>query len=106
MEQVIGVATFLLSPFIGPVLGPIVGGYVTETVGWRWTIWILMIFAGIILPIQMLAPETYGPILLYRKAKRLEKQGVNVVPPKFHKFSSVLATALKRPPRILLILTF
>jgi MFS family permease len=106
MEQVIGVSAFLLSPFIGPVLGPIVGGYVTQSVGWRWTIWILMIVAGVVLPFQLLAPETYGPIILYRKAKRLEKQGVNVVPPKFHKFSTVLATALKRPPRIILLLTF
>src|SRR5271154_19986 len=98
MEQVIGVSVFLLSPFIGPVLGPIVGGYVTQAVGWRWTIWILMILAGVVLPFQVLAPETYAPIILYRKAKRLEKQGLNVVPPKFNKFSTVLATALKRPP--------
>lgn len=64
-----------------------------------------MIFAGVILVIQILAPETYGPILLYRKAKRLEREGANVVPPKFHKFSVVLATALKRPPRTALLLT-
>ena len=99
MEQVIGVATFLVSPFIGPVLGPIVGGYVIENVGWRWTIWILMIFAGVVLPFQISAPETYAPILLYRKAKRLEKEGKNVVPPKFHPFRQVLMTAIKRPPR-------
>ena len=94
-----GVSTFLVSPFIGPVLGPIIGGYVTETVGWRWTIWILMIFAACVLPFQIMAPETYGPILLYRKAKRLEKEGKNVVPPKFHPFRQVLIIALKRPPR-------
>jgi len=99
LEQVKGVSVFLISPFIGPVLGPIVGGYVIEAVGWRWTIWILMIFAALVLPFQIMTPETYGPILLYRKAKRLEKEGKNVIPPKFHPFRQVLVTALKRPPR-------
>jgi len=86
---------------VGPVLGPIVGGYVTETVGWRWTIWVVMIFSGVVFVLQCLAPETYGPILLYRKAIRLEKEGVNVLPPKTRPFSEILATALKRPPRML-----
>ena len=95
---------FLISPFVGPVLGPIVGGYVTETIGWRWTIWILMIFSGCIWPLQVFAPETYAPYVLYRKAKRLQKAGHNVLPPKFRPFRSVLATALKRPPRIFLVL--
>jgi MFS family permease len=81
------------------VLGPIVGGYVSETIGWRWTIWILMIFAGCIWPLQVFSPETYAPYILYRKAKRLQKAGENILPPKFRPFSAVLATALKRPPR-------
>jgi MFS family permease len=89
----------LISPFLGPALGPIVGGYVTETVGWKWTIWIIMIFAGFVLPFQILAPETYAPYLLFKKAKRLQKQGRNVVPPKFRPFTEVLVVALKRPPR-------
>jgi len=58
-----------------------------------------MIVAGCVLPLQIMAPETYGPILLYRKAKRLQKEGHNVVPPPSRKFSTILATALKRPPR-------
>jgi MFS family permease len=96
----VGVSVFLISPFVGPVLGPIVGGYVTETIGWRWTIWILMIFSGCIWPLQVLAPETYAPYILYKKAKRLQKAGHNVLPPKFNPFRKVLATALKRPPRM------
>jgi MFS family permease len=98
-EQVVGVSVFLISPFLGPVLGPIVGGYVIENVGWRWTIWILMIFAGAVLPLQILSPETYAPVLLYQKAKRMQKEGYNVCPPKTRPFRVILATALKRPPR-------
>jgi MFS family permease len=99
LEQVIGVAVFLISPFVGPVLGPIVGGYVIETVGWRWTIWILMIFSFCVWILQWFAPETYSPYILYRKAKRLQKAGEHVVPPKTRPFRLILATALKRPPR-------
>ena len=96
---------FLISPFVGPVLGPIVGGYITESIGWRWTIWVLMIFAGLVLPFQAFAPETYGPFLLYKKAKRLQKAGENILPPKIRPFSSILATALKRPPRTFFLST-
>lgn len=100
-DQVVAVAVFLISPFVGPVLGPIVGGYVIETIGWRWTIWILMIFAGVILPLQILSPETYAPILLYRKAKRMQKEGHNILPPKTRPLHVIIVTALKRPLRTL-----
>jgi MFS family permease len=101
LEQVIGISVFLISPFVGPVLGPIVGGFVTETIGWRWTIWILLIFAACVVPFQILAPETYGPFILTKKAKRLQKEGKNVIPPKSRRFAAVMAIALKRPPRML-----
>ena len=58
-----------------------------------------MIFSACVLPLQLFAPETYAPILLYRKAKRLEKAGADASPPKFRPFRSVLAIAVKRPPR-------
>jgi DHA1 family multidrug resistance protein-like MFS transporter len=58
-----------------------------------------MIFAGCVFPFMIFAPETYAPIILYRKAKRLQKEGVNVVPPRMRPFKTILATAVKRPPR-------
>ncbi|KAJ8094493.1 hypothetical protein AAF712_012803 [Marasmius tenuissimus] len=74
-----GLATSLFSAtiFIGPVAGPIVGGYISQsnTVSWRWIIWIMMIFAGVgAFASWTLLPETYAPILLLRKAQRLRKQ--------------------------------
>ena len=99
VEQLIAFVIFLIGPFLGPVLGPIVGGYVIENVGWRWTIWINMIFAGVLLTLQIAAPETYAPILLHRKAKRLQNQGVNVVAPPIQPFRTAFIIAIKRPPR-------
>lgn len=41
--------------------------------GWRWVFWIGLIFAGATLPILIFLPETYGPVLLAKRAARLRK---------------------------------
>jgi len=66
---------FVACVFIGPVLGPIVGGYVVEShLGWRWVFWLMMIFAGLCTTIMFLTlPETFGPVILQKKAKNLRK---------------------------------
>lgn len=59
---------------MGPTIGPIVGGFVGETVGWRWIEGIMAIFTGVIwLAGGILVPETYGPVLLRARAARLSK---------------------------------
>ncbi|KAF8629483.1 hypothetical protein AX15_003416 [Amanita polypyramis BW_CC] len=72
-----GLATSLFTAgvFFGPVMGPIVSGYIIESgVSWRWVYWVMMIFAGVCTIIMiLLIPETYAPVLLSRKAKRLRK---------------------------------
>ncbi|KAK4048781.1 hypothetical protein OIV83_004547 [Microbotryomycetes sp. JL201] len=67
---------FSASVFIGPVVGPIIGGFVTESyLGWRWTFWIIGIWALTAWAlIVLLLPETYHPKLLAKKAHRLRKQ--------------------------------
>ncbi|EST05463.1 Major facilitator superfamily [Kalmanozyma brasiliensis GHG001] len=66
---------FSCAVFIGPVLGPIIGGFVTQSyLGWRWVFWVMMIFAALCwVMILMFMPETFAPVLLMRKAKRLRK---------------------------------
>jgi MFS transporter, DHA1 family, multidrug resistance protein len=72
-----GAATslFTVCVFLGPVMGPIVGGYVSQShLGWRWVFWVMMIFAGFCSLLALVAlPETYPPVLLANKAKRLRK---------------------------------
>jgi MFS family permease len=57
----------------GPLAGPIASGYVS-VVSWRWSYWILLIIAGATWPFLILMPETYGPVILKRKAKALRKK--------------------------------
>ncbi|KAF5535205.1 major facilitator superfamily transporter [Fusarium phyllophilum] len=64
------ISTFV--PLLGPALGPIVGGAVTQTVGWRWTFWVLSIFDGILVVIALFVfNESYEVVLLETRAARL-----------------------------------
>ncbi|KAM9914834.1 hypothetical protein OXX69_000274 [Metschnikowia pulcherrima] len=62
-------ALFCLSPFLGPVIGPIIGGFVAENKGWRWTMWVSMMFYGAMLPAVLWCPETFKPAILKKRAK-------------------------------------
>nr|KMM72067.1 vitamin B6 transporter bsu1 [Coccidioides posadasii RMSCC 3488] len=72
-------ATFASSTFIGPIAGPIVGGFIVHShLGWRWTAWITLILKAVIGCICVLTiPETFGPLLLQRRAARLRKETGN-----------------------------
>lgn len=37
------IAIWALGPLMGPVVGPIAGGFVSQSLGWRWVFWILAI---------------------------------------------------------------
>lgn len=64
---------FTVCPFIGPVLGPAVGGFINQFTTWRWSFYVLLIWAGITLVSVLLVPETFHPVLLARKAVLLRK---------------------------------
>lgn len=65
-------------PLIGPVVGPVIGGYLTERAGWRWAFWLSAI-TGAICELGFLAffRETYEPIIVRDKARRLRKETGN-----------------------------
>ncbi|KIK64990.1 hypothetical protein GYMLUDRAFT_160423 [Collybiopsis luxurians FD-317 M1] len=62
--------------FLGPSLGPLIGGFVADShLGWEWIYWIMMMMAGAGTFYTFLClPETYGPVLLARKARRLREE--------------------------------
>ncbi|KAI0257436.1 major facilitator superfamily domain-containing protein [Lactifluus subvellereus] len=66
---------FAVSPFAGPALGPVVAGWMAVSgVSWRWLFWVLTMFASLCLVLVLFTvPETYGPVLLVKKARRIRK---------------------------------
>jgi len=97
---------FMTATTWGPLIGPIVSGFVGQSLGWRWTYWIALIFAGANWPILIAMPETYGPIILKRRAQRLRKKEDNpniVAPIELEKtdIKALMTTVLTRPLRMI-----
>ena len=56
-------------------VGPIIGGFINQYTNWRWTFYVLLIWSGVNLGmIAFLVPETYHPVLLRQKARRLRRE--------------------------------
>jgi MFS family permease len=69
-------AAFMSITCFGPTIGPVVSGYISP-ISWRWSFWVGLIIAGATWIPLFLTPETYGPVLLKRRAQRLRKETGN-----------------------------
>ncbi|KAI0807268.1 MFS general substrate transporter [Fomes fomentarius] len=94
------------APWMGPVLGPIVGGWVSQSrLGWRFTFWIMFIVSALnALACMFITPETFGPVLLRRRARKLTKSsGGEIIYISKHdinrsqSFASILKRDMGRP---------
>jgi MFS transporter, DHA1 family, multidrug resistance protein len=48
---------------------------VESGLSWRWVFWVMMIFAGVCTIITIIfLPETYAPVILGKKVKKLRKE--------------------------------
>lgn len=73
-QRGLALCLFAAAPFMGPVIGPIVGGFLGMNAGWRWVEGLLAAFSGLLWIIMtLLVPETYHPVLLRQRAKRLSQ---------------------------------
>ncbi|GAM38655.1 hypothetical protein TCE0_033f09553 [Talaromyces pinophilus] len=95
---------FAGAPFLGPTLGPIIGGFLGENAGWVWVQGFLATFTGLIWIVEALViPETYGPVLLRKRAAKLSNITGKVYVSTFDLESpqitttEAFATALGRP---------
>ncbi|EKG15179.1 Major facilitator superfamily [Macrophomina phaseolina MS6] len=99
---------FAMGPLMGPVLGPLMSGFIAQYLDWRWVFRVLCIATGVMtIVLYFVMTETYGPVLLKRKAARLRKETGN---PDLHtklEASGVsplasLWMALQRPTKMLI----
>ncbi|KAA8565599.1 hypothetical protein EYC84_009451 [Monilinia fructicola] len=66
---------YTASPFIGPSFGPLISGFINQYTDWRWTFYVLIIWSACNLGlIFFLVPETYHPVVLKAKARKLRKE--------------------------------
>ncbi|KAG7896533.1 hypothetical protein KL905_004515 [Ogataea polymorpha] len=72
------IAYFAAAPYGGPVIGPLVAGFITRYSGRLELIfWVNFAFSGFMWIVASLIPETYAPVILKRRAKRLRKETGN-----------------------------
>jgi MFS family permease len=72
------VAVFSLGPPIAPTVAPIIAGFISLRTTWRWVMWVLVFATGFTFVFGMIfLSETFPPIILGRKAKKLRKETGN-----------------------------
>ncbi|KAF2684156.1 MFS general substrate transporter [Lentithecium fluviatile CBS 122367] len=96
-----------IAVIVGPLIAPIVGGALVvsaEGVGWRWTEYITGIILGVALVASVIwIDESFAPVLLARKAKRLRFETENWA---LHSQSEKSSGSMKALARKYLIVPF
>lgn len=105
-ERGLAIALFAMAPYGGAVLGPLIGGFVGEGAGWRAIFWVNLGFAGLMLILTSLIPETYVPTILRRRAIKLRAETGDdtfVTEQEVHKrpLSEIIVETLIRPFQML-----
>lgn len=108
-ERGMAIAFFAAAPYCGPVIGPIVCGWINvATHRLDLFFWVNLAFAGTILILVGLIPETYAPVILRRRAAKIRKAtgDMNIITEQEKvtlTFHEIVRTSLIRP--IIMILT-
>lgn len=92
-------AAFLLAGSLGSPIGPIISGLV-EKLSWRWSFWIGLAIGGVGLPLVLLLPETFLPVLRRRldASTRMENTPATELYGKdHHRLTSELKVVFARP---------
>ncbi|KAI0460190.1 major facilitator superfamily domain-containing protein [Xylaria acuta] len=98
---------YSLAPLLGPAIGPIAGAFIAQNTTWRWAFYATTIADALIQGAGVFfLRETYGPVLLLWKKKRLIKETGNTA---LHTpyddpdrtVAKMLRTALERPFRMI-----
>jgi MFS family permease len=74
-------AVYTLGPLLGPSFGPVAGGFIAETIGFKWIFIVIAIASGVGGVIGTLVlEETFAPVIRIRRARReIKKTGVKTM---------------------------
>ncbi|KAB8226978.1 MFS transporter [Aspergillus alliaceus] len=74
-EKTLAFPVYAILSYGGAILAPVIASYMgSGSISYRWTDWIVLIMAGLVLSLIVLVqPETYGPLLLRWKSKHLRQ---------------------------------
>ncbi|KAI1076433.1 major facilitator superfamily transporter [Whalleya microplaca] len=100
-------AWFMATTVFGPLLAPIISGFCSTSIGWRWSFWIGLMFAGLSFILMIFLPETYAPVLLSRRAAKIRKADPNsniysATELEPRDFKQLVTRVLTRPIRMIL----
>ncbi|KAI9838123.1 MAG: hypothetical protein M1819_006279 [Sarea resinae] len=89
----------------GPLLGPIISGFIS-VVTWRWTFWVGLCVAGAAWIPLIFLPETFAPIILVKRARKLREEtgNPNIFAPmelENNSLKQMLTVTLTRPVRMI-----
>ncbi|KAI1089219.1 MFS general substrate transporter [Rostrohypoxylon terebratum] len=73
VERGNAMAVFSCMVWVGPALGPVVGGFLQLEKDWRWSFFVLLWLGGITAIPMFTIPETFGPVILIHRARRIRK---------------------------------
>ncbi|KAL4871536.1 hypothetical protein BDV12DRAFT_194299 [Aspergillus spectabilis] len=66
---------YLLIPLLGAAVGPIIGGFMAGRATWRWMFWATSIFQAVMILVSFTSfQETYEPVILRSRAKKLRRE--------------------------------
>ncbi|KAK8133045.1 major facilitator superfamily transporter [Apiospora kogelbergensis] len=71
VERGNAMAAFSCMVWIGPAMGPVIAGFLQLKEDWRWIFYVLLWFGGGTAIIMFTLPETFGPMILKTKARRV-----------------------------------
>ena len=73
-QRGVAVGVYSAAPWLGPCLGPLIGGFLSPAAGFRWLFVLLAVYAALLTLAGILfLPETYAPVLLRERAKKMSE---------------------------------
>lgn len=104
----LAIAFFSFCPYSGPVFGGIVNGFISvDTGSYELMVWVNLAFAGLMWVLMAFIPETYAPVILKKRAKKLRAEtGNNKIMTEQEaspmSFSELVNTCLYRPLKFII----